>query len=84
MNIENLTGKRISYYDGFSGSTTAFTITNVAFEGDGYKVEGDRGGDVLFLFFGTKAMKQLIETGEFEQTLTIDHCPFKETYKMEG
>ena len=82
MNIESLTGKRISYYDGFSGSTTAFTITSVAFEGDGYKVEGDRSED--FLFFGTKAMKQLIETGEFEQTLTIDHCPFKETYKIQG
>lgn len=82
MNTESLTGKRISYYDGFSGSTTAFTITSVAFDGSGYKVEGN--GIEDFLFFGTKAMKQLIETGKFEQTLTIDHCPFKEIYKIQG
>lgn len=82
MNTESIIGKRISYHDGFSGSTTTYTIASVEFDGQGYKVMGD--GWAEFLFFGTKAMKQLIETGEFEQTLTIDHCPFKETYKIQG
>lgn len=82
IELNKLVGKRISYHDGFSGSTTEYTITSVEFDGQGYKVMGD--GWAEFLFFGTKAMKQLIETGGFEQTLTIDHCPVKETYKIQG
>lgn len=82
MDTQSIIGKKISYYDGFSGSTTAYTVTNVEFDGQGYKVMGD--GWAEFLFFGTKAMKQLIETGRFEQTLTIDHCPVRETYEIKG
>lgn len=82
MNTESIIGKRISYHDGFSGSTTTYTIASVEFDGQGYKVMGD--GWAEFLFFGTKAMKQLIETGRFEQQLTIDGCPVFEIYTIQG
>lgn len=82
MNTQSIIGKRISYHDGFSGSSTTYTITSVEFDGDGYKVMGN--GWAEFLFFGVKAMKQLIETRRFEQTLTIDHCPVRETYSIQG
>lgn len=82
MNTESIIGKKISYYDGFSGSIMAYTITNVEFDGQGYEVIGD--GWPEFLSFETAAMKQLIETGRFEQTLTIDHCSVREVYEIEG
>lgn len=82
MDTSTLIGKKISYYDGFSGSTMTFTIASVEFDGQGYKVTGE--GWAEFLFFGTKAMKQLVETEKFEQTLTIDHCQVRETYTIQG
>lgn len=82
MDTQSIIGKKISYYDGFSGSTTAFKITEVKFDGNGYEVR-DTGRD-RFLYFGMGAMKQLIETWRFEQTLTIDHCPVRETYEIQG
>lgn len=82
MNTKSIIGKKISYYDSFNGITTTYTITNVEFDGQGYKVMGD--GWLKYIFFETKAMKQLIETGRFEKTLTIDHCPVRETYEIQG
>ena len=41
MDTQSIIGKKISYYDGFSGSTTAYTVTNVEFDGQGYQVMGD-------------------------------------------
>ena len=37
MDTQSIIGKQISYYDGFSGSTTTFKITEVKFDGNGYE-----------------------------------------------
>lgn len=82
MNTDSIIGKRITYYDGFSGSNEAFKVTEVKFDGNGYEARGARSKD--FLFFGTGALKKLIETGRFEQQLTIDGCPVFEIYTIQG
>ena len=82
MESISLIGKKISYHDGFSGSTETFTITSVKFDGRGYEVRGDREWD--FLHFTTPETKELIKTGKTERNQIIDHCHCKETYTIQG
>ena len=82
INKKAIISERITYYDCFCGSNEAFKVTEVKFDGNGYEVRGARSKD--FLFFGTGALKKLIETGRFEQHLTIDGCPVFEIYTIQG
>lgn len=82
--INALVGKRISYHDGYTGSLTAFTITQVKHneERHGYEVRGARPGD--FFFFTENQTLFLAARKELIYCSKIDGCAFEETFTIQG
>lgn len=83
--IKGLAGKRISYYDGFSGFSQTFKIGRVEFdaESNGYKVYG-KNPDKDFIFIKAEYFKALTEDGKYTCNGSIDGCAFRETFTIQG
>lgn len=75
-------GWMITYFDGFSGSQTRFTIKTAEWdeEREGYHIRGSRERD--YLFINIELMKKMIVQDEITINRSIDGCPFRETYKI--
>ena len=76
-----LLNKKISHYDGFSGTHNWFTIGHVKKkEGHicAYKEKGARYG----IWLTTEQFNQLIEKGEYSERGEIERCPYSHTWKL--
>lgn len=75
-------GWMITYFDGFSGEQTRFTIKTAEWdeEREGYHIRGNRERD--YLFINIELMKKMIAQDEIIINRSIDGCPFRETYKI--
>lgn len=79
MDTKSIIGKRISYFDGFSNSTSEDTVTQVSHDGDrdGYRIDGSdpRNG---FIFLKSAEMATLLQKGKLTRWGSIDNCPYRE------
>lgn len=84
VDLNTLVGKRITYHDGFTGSLTAFTITEVKIDPQGERVDvrGARPQD--FLHFTSTRARILAARNELTYCSKIDGCAFEETFTIQG
>lgn len=80
--IQNLVGKRISYHDGFTGSTAAFTITEVTQQQERVEIRGKKQQD--FLYFTSTAARILAARKSLTNAYKIDGCNCHDTYTIQG
>lgn len=85
METQELTGKKIAYYDGFSNTYSVDIIAEVNYDTDrdGYEIKG-KGAGRGFIFLKSGDFETLTRDGKLTLHKSIDSCPFREEYEIQG
>lgn len=76
-----LVGKTISYYDSFSGSHSYFQISTVEDCDNSIRVRPDREGH-WGAFIPKKYLGELLTSGKYTYSYSLEGCALKEEWKL--